>query len=94
MQIRRSYVLDVTDGVIIPKKRWKKQVLILIITTNHAILVALVECLSRDWFVCVPRRVLTSVWYFCPPEILHQEIATRIFARVYVHTRYERSCKQ
>lgn len=60
-EARRRYVLGVAYGVTIPKKRWKKQVLILIITTNHAVLVALVECLSRDWFVYVPRRVLTSV---------------------------------
>lgn len=78
-QTRRSYALGVANDVTIPNKRWKKQVLILIITTNHAVLVALVECLSRDWFVYVPRRVLTSVWYFCFPEILHREIATRIF---------------
>ena len=80
-QTRRNYVLGVANGVTIPKKRWKKQVLTLIITTNHAILVALVECLSRDWFVYVPRRVLTSVWYFCSQEILHREIATQIFIR-------------
>lgn len=74
---KQDGVLDIADGVTIPKKRWKKQVLILIIT-NHAVLVALVECLSRDWFIYVPRRVLTSVWY-CFPEILHREIVTHIF---------------
>lgn len=67
-ETRWIYVLGIADSVTIPKKRWKKQVLILIITTNHAVLVALVECLSRNWFVYVPRRVSTSVCYFCSSD--------------------------
>lgn len=54
-----NYILNIAFDAFIPKKRWKKQALILI-TTNHAILVALVECLSRNWFVYVSRRAFNK----------------------------------
>lgn len=77
---KSSYILNFAFDAIIPKKRWKKQALILI-TTNHAILVALVECLLRNWywFVYVSRRAFNKRIRYISSRILHREIAARLF---------------
>lgn len=87
----RNYVLGVANGVTIPKKRWKKQVLTLIITTNHAILVALVECLSRDWFVylCAKARINKRMVLLSSGNTSSRNSDTGIYSQV--HARYEKN---